>query len=243
MSVVERTSIIIGASGLVGSAVARRLIRGGRNVILTSTTEFTSRRAELGDLSNQIWHAVDVRDESQVSSLFTDPGTGSGRFDVVYCAGMICDKPIAKLAYDDWKRVISVNLDGAFLTVRAAFQNMAVRGEGSIVLVSSISARRAQAGQAAYAASKAALEALCRCAAVELGRFNVTCNVVAPGPLSGGMMEHVRPAVKDALVQRTPLRRLGSAEDAAAAVEFLLGPGARHITGQTILVDGGFTVT
>lgn len=236
------TCLVIGASGAVGSAVASRLQQAGYKLILTATRLPPRNGTQLVDLRSCEWRELDVADYAQTEAIVTEAAQqSSNRFHLVYCAGRIADKPIAQLRPEDWHHVLEVNLHGAFYALRASFQKLAFGGVGRIALISSISGRRAQSGQAAYGASKAGLEALCRVAAVELGRFGVTCNVVASGPLDAGMMSHVRPAVVESLVARTPLRRLGTPQDVGSAVEFLLSPGARHITGQTITVDGGFT--
>ena len=236
------TCLVIGASGAVGSAIASRLQQAGYKLILTSTRLPPRKSENLAELQSCEWRELDVADYAQTNAIISEVAQQSAnRFHLAYCAGRLNDKPIAQLAPEDWHQVLTVNLHGAFYAVRASFQKLAVGGAGRIVLISSISSHRAQSGQAAYSASKAGLEALCRVAAVEFGRFGVTCNVVASGPLEGGMMSNVRPAVVESLVARTPLRRLGTPKDVGSVVEFLLSPRTRHITGQTIMIDGGFT--
>ena len=116
-----------------------------------------------------------------------------------------------------------------------------VRKCGRIVLIGSTAARSANPGQGAYAASKAGLEALCRVAALELARYNITCNVVAPGPIESRMMRHVPEAVVTSTLRGIPLRRLGHPAEVASTVCHLLGAEAGYTTGQALQIDGGLS--
>jgi NAD(P)-dependent dehydrogenase (short-subunit alcohol dehydrogenase family) len=238
------TTLIIGASGAVGAGIAKRLLQGKWDLVLTSRHSSSRADPGLADLAGCCWMDLDVTNEAQTETVIAEVGRRSGnRFNLIYCAGRMNDRPLLQLTSEDWNQVTSVNLDGAFFAIRAAFQKLAVGRTGRIVLIGSISATHAQFGQAAYSASKAGLEALCRVAALELGRFGVTCNVLAAGALDDGMMSQVKPQVAQTISARTPLRRLGTVAEVAGAVEFLLGPSAGHITGQTIVMDGGFSAT
>ena len=166
----------------------------------------------------------------------------SNRFHLIICCGVLADKPMTLVTPEEWRHVISVNLDGPFYLLRSAFRSLAVGGVGRVVLLGSLSGRFGFPGQAAYASSKAGLEALCRVAAVELGRFGVTCNVVAPGALAAGMAGEISPEAQSFIKSRTPTRCIGTADQVASSVSYLLSPEAGHITGQTLHVDGGFSI-
>ena len=153
------------------------------------------------------------------------------------------EAPIALLPDDAWAEVINVNLTGAFACLRAVARPMMVGEGGRIVLLGSVSGRIGIPGQAAYAASKAGLEALARVAAAEFGRYGITCNVVAPGAIDAGMFRTVADLAVTRVVTRTSLRRLGTVQEVASVVRFLLASDAAYLTGQTVVIDGGLSAS
>ena len=232
------TTLVIGGNGEIGSAIRDSLESAGFLVLSTHRNLPTQeRRDELGRL---LQFALDVTDRASVRKLFEEvDGEFGPVYGLVYVAGYMNDKPIAFLQDDDWQRVIDVNLTAAFTCLRAAARPMMVNGQGRVVLVGSVSSRMGIPGQAAYSASKAGLEALSRVAALEFGRYGITCNVVAPGAIDSGMFINVAEPAVLKIVQRTALRRVGTPNDVAAMVAFLLGADAAYVTGQTMVVDGG----
>jgi 3-oxoacyl-[acyl-carrier protein] reductase len=135
-----------------------------------------------------------------------------------------------------WQEVVSTNLGGFFLTTRACLKGMVAARQGRIVNIGSLAGARADVGQVAYAATKAALEGATRALAMEMARWNILVNTVAPGPLTCGMADKLP---KDKLEPQIPLRRFGEPEEVAGAVSFLCGPDATYITGQVLAVNGG----
>jgi len=135
--------------------------------------------------------------------------------------------------------VLGVNLDSAFHLCRAAIPVLRERGSGSIVFLSSINGERGRFGQSAYAASKAGLHGLAKSLAREVGRFGIRVNCVAPGMIETPMTESLPTQVLDAARAETCLGRLGTPEDVAEVVAFLLSSASRHVTGQVLRVDGG----
>lgn len=197
------------------------------------------RRAEGAGCPNVSWLQADLLCEADIRKMIDSVTERATRLNIVYCAGALHDCPVPNLKLDDLRKVMAVNFEGAFLVMQAAYRHLAVHS-GRAVFVSSVAGTRPRPGQTAYACSKSALDTLAVCAALELGRFGVTCNVVAPGALPEGMLADAEPAFLSAIKRTTPLRQLASSLDVARAISFLLGPGGDRITGQHLTIDGGY---
>lgn len=231
--------IIIGASGDIGTTLVNRL-KGKSKLFLSHSPNNYKYQSQ--SANNLTWYSVDVTQSDSVNAFITKiENEIEGPIKLVYCAGILDDHPIAKITDQSWEKVLNVNLTGAFYVIRSIFRLAAVRGKGRIILIGSIASNKPSIGQAAYSASKSGLEALCKVAAIELGRFNCTCNVVAPGAIESSMVRDIRPVVIQNMIKNTPLRKLGNTTDVASLVEFLLSDESLHITGQVINVDGGLT--
>ena len=181
-----------------------------------------------------------MADAAAAREAIADLVARRGRLDILVLAAGLCrDAVLWKMTDDEWERVIAVDLSGAAHYVRAAAAVLRRQGSGRVVIISSINGRRGKFGQANYAAAKAGLLGLARSAAKELARSGVTVNVVEPGftdtPMTAGLPAQVRRRA----IEETPLGRAGRPEDVAEAVAFFAGPGAAHITGQCLAVDGG----
>lgn len=234
----KATVVLFGARSEIGTAIVEVLASDGFRVVTTHRKPIPEERTD--EQGRPLGYAVDVRDHRRVTRFFEDIEARFGPpYSLVYVAGCLREAPIALLTSEAWSEVLETNLGGAFACLRSTARPMMVAGRGRIILVGSVSASVGIPGQAAYAASKAGLEALARVAAVEFGRYGITCNVVAPGAIDAGMFRQVGERAVMKMVQRTALRRLGTAGEVAAAVRFLLGPDAGYITGQMIVVDGG----
>jgi NAD(P)-dependent dehydrogenase (short-subunit alcohol dehydrogenase family) len=187
-----------------------------------------------------------VADEAQVEAAMSSTLERFGRVDImVVNAGVSLPAPIHTLPLEQWRAVMAVNLDGAFLCLRAAAAHMIERGDGgSIIGIGSVSAIHGAPGNEAYSSSKAALGSLIRGMAVELARHKVRCNVLMPGwtetPMTAplqGWQEFMESTTK-----RTPARRWGTPDDMGAAAVFLADPSLLFHTGDTVVVDGGYSV-
>jgi 3-oxoacyl-[acyl-carrier protein] reductase len=166
-----------------------------------------------------------------------------GRIDIlVNNAGIIHDDLFIRMELDDWNRVLQTNLGGTFNFCRAAAYPMMKQRRGRIINISSVAADHVNQGQANYAASKGAINALTRALAVELASRNVTVNAVAPGFIETDMSEAVRNKAGDMIKKFIPMRRLGLPEDVARVVVFLAGPESGYVTGQVLTVDGGLSL-
>jgi 3-oxoacyl-[acyl-carrier protein] reductase len=179
---------------------------------------------------------ADVSDPEDARRLVEE----AGDLDIlVNCAGITRDGVLARMTDEDWRATLETNLSSVFYTCRAVTRGMMRRRSGSIVNLSSIVGLRGNWGQTNYAASKAGIIGFTKSLARELGSRGVRANVVAPGYVKTRLTEVIPEEAKAAMLQNTPLGRLGEPEDVAAAVRFLCSDEASFITGEVILVDGG----
>lgn len=245
----ERVAVVTGAAGGIGSVTARRLARAGIAVALADIDEPGLCRIA-GEITAAGGRALpvvcDITDPAQVKAMVRAAADEFGGVHIlINNAGLTRDSALLTMSVRDWDLVHSVNLRGAFLCARAAYRYMARARWGRILNLSSISAA-GNPEQANYAATKAGLEGMTRALAVELGPFGITVNAVAPGfivtPMTVAAAERAHrdlAAVRASVAAATPMRRIGTPEDIAAALCFLAGDDASFITGQTIRVDGG----
>jgi NAD(P)-dependent dehydrogenase (short-subunit alcohol dehydrogenase family) len=233
VSLEGRTALVAGGGGGIGAAVGSLFLAAGARVL---SVDLAGRGAPDG----AEFLECDLTQPDRVRVLFADLASKACEPQiVVHCAGITRDAVLWKLHERDWSQVLSVNLDSAFFLLREAAPAMRRAGGGAVVLVSSINGERGKLGQSNYAASKAGLNALARSAALELGRFGVRVNAVAPGWVETPMTADLDAGLRERAVAETPLGRLGRPEDVAGAALFLCSDMSRHITGQVLRVDGG----
>lgn len=235
------TYVIFGAYGGVGSALARRLAAGGAQLVLSG------RDAEaLGALADELGAAarpVDATELEAVSELLKEvrgefgPLTG-----VANCVGSLLLKPAHMTRPQEWQHTLTTNLGSAFAVLRGATGIMSKQDQGgSIVLVSTAAARIGLPNHEAIAAAKGGIDALARSAAATYGRFGVRVNSVAPGLVETPLTERITSSERARASSESmhALGRIGSADEVARAIEWLLSPESGWITGQTMGVDGG----
>uniref|UniRef100_A0A8I7B4M1 Uncharacterized protein n=2 Tax=Hordeum vulgare subsp. vulgare TaxID=112509 RepID=A0A8I7B4M1_HORVV len=239
-----RVAIVTGASRGIGHAIAIHLSSLGASLVLGYASSSQQADALAAELPRAVAVKADVSDEAGVRSLFdaAESAFGGAAHILVACAGMAIGTypSLANTATADFDSVFAVNTRGAFLCLREAANRLRRGGGGRIVAVSSTLAATLLPGYAAYAASKAAVEAMVRVAAKELGSARVTVNCVAPGPVATELFFEGK---SEEAVERFraghPMGRLGEVGDIAPAVGFLCTDAAEWVNGQVIRVNGG----
>jgi len=243
MSLNGQVAVITGASRGIGRAVALQLSQAGAAVVVTATTlEGAQRTAdEIAAAGGKALAVkVDVSVAAEVEGLFKEAVSAFGKVDIlVNNAGITKDGLLLRMKESDWDAVIDVNLKGAFNCTREAAKLMSKARYGRIVNLSSVVGEMGNPGQANYCASKAGMIGLTKSVAKELARRNVTVNAVAPGFIETDMTQELSEKAKESLQEQIPMGRLGSGDDIAAAVLFLVSDGAAYITGHVLSVNGG----
>jgi NAD(P)-dependent dehydrogenase (short-subunit alcohol dehydrogenase family) len=244
-----RTAIVTGGASGLGEATVARLAAGGARVVVADVDEPAARRvagavSRAGGAAEAI--AVDVTDEDDVRRMVAAAADGNGGVDVLVCSAAIeVRASLADTSDDDWQRVLDVNLKGPFLCLKHAIPAMARSGGGSAILLGSVLGAIGSPGYAAYCASKGALVNLAKQAAIEHAPDGVRVNVVSPSACEAGLFLKVveqapdPEGIKRMVAERTPMRRLGAADDVCEAVMFLAGDESSYISGAVFPLDGG----
>ncbi len=235
--------LVTGASGGIGSAVARALAAQGARVALSGTREdaLAAVAAEIGGGALPL--ACDLSDGAAVDALVPRAVEALGGLDIlVNNAGVTRDNLALRMKDEEWDLVLRVNLEAAFRLCRAALKPMMKARFGRIVSITSVVGVTGNPGQANYAASKAGLIGMSKALAQEVASRNVTVNCVAPGFIASAMTDALPDAQKEALNGRIPAGRMGTGDEIAAGVVYLASREASYVTGQTLHVNGGMAM-
>ncbi|MEC3895143.1 SDR family NAD(P)-dependent oxidoreductase [Nocardiopsis alba] len=243
-----RVAVVTGGSSGIGRAIAESLARAGAGVVLVARGE-AGLVAAVEEMTAEglraAWVSADLGDRDGVRAAAERAVEAFGEPDIlVNSAGINLRPPMGELGEDVWDATMSVNLEAPYLLGRRFGPGMAERGFGRIVHVSSQQAHRAFVNSGAYGVSKGALEALARSQAEAWSPYGVTCNTLVPGFVMTPLNERLSsdPAKVRELAERTMVGRNGLAEDFAGAAVFLASGASGYVTGQTLFVDGGFSV-
>ena len=245
MRLINRVAIITGAAGGMGTVFTKRFLAEGAKVCASDTTEegLAKLRTEMGSPTELITVTADISKEDDAAAIFEKVNETWGGADIlVNNAGWFPFTDFEKISYDEWKKVISINLDGPFLVTRALLPLLKKSKAGRIVNIGSGSIFSGTPNQAHYVSAKAGMVGLTRSMANALGEFGITVNIITPGlTVTPNLVKVASPEMIDAIEKNGALKRKQQADDLVGGVLFLASDDAAFITGQTLNIDGGRT--
>ncbi len=246
----NKTVLVTGSTQGIGREIALKFGSLGANVIVNGVDNPAQKELaisaceEIRKLGGKAEYLLcDISKAEDAESLISLGKEKFGGIDVIVNnAGITRDNLIARMTEADWDSVLSVNLKGAFLVIKAAYRMLMKQKSGVIINMASVSGVMGNAGQANYSASKAGLIGLTKSTAKEMAHWNIRCNAIAPGFIQTAMTDQLKEEVREAYLSAIPLKRFGQVEDIANLAVFLASDHAKYITGQVINVDGGLVM-
>jgi 3-oxoacyl-[acyl-carrier protein] reductase len=238
-----QTALVTGASGGIGGAIAGALHRQGAAIGLAGTRQaaLAALADELGERAHVL--TADLADPEAADRLVRDAEAALGQIDIlVNNAGITRDNLALRMRDDDWRAVLEVNLTAAFRLSRAALRGMVRRRHGRIVCITSVVGVTGHAGQANYAAAKAALIGMAKSLAAETATRGITVNCIAPGMITTAMTDKLTVDQRGRIAAAIPMGRFGAPQDIAAAAVYLASAEAAYMTGQTLHINGGMAM-
>jgi len=235
-----KTALVTGASGGIGSAIAKSLHAQGATVALSGTRveALEAVAAELGERTHIL--PCNLSDSAAVDALPKQAEEAMGQLDIlVNNAGVTKDNIFMRMKDEEWDDVIAINLTASFRLARACMRGMMKRRWGRIISITSVVGTMGNPGQANYAASKAGVTGMTKSIAQEVASRNITVNCIAPGFIATAMTDALNDAQQEKVNAMIPMGRMGSSEEIAAAALYLASQEAAYVTGQTIHVNGG----
>ncbi len=240
----DKIAIVTGGGQGIGRAIAEKLAAEGATVVVADLAEQNANQTAEG-LPRAVAMGVDVTDRQGVQAMADQVMQLFGRVDVlVNNAGWDKASPFVDSEPDDWDRAIAVNLYGVLHTCKAVLPIMAAQGSGAVVNLGSDAGRVGSSGEAVYSAAKGGVIAFTKSLAREMARHQIRVNCVCPGPTDTALFaSFAGPKLREALTKAIPFRRLGQPADVANVVAFLASDEAAFVTGQTVSVSGGLTMS
>lgn len=239
----KRTALVTGASRGIGRACVESLALVGYRVVLAarSSEKLQETASEIRERGVEAFVIqIDLASQESIAAGFSKASKEFGRIDIlVNNAGITKDGLAVRMKPADWEIVLQTNLSGSFYAVQQVLPGMMRERWGRIVNISSVVGEMGNPGQANYVASKAGLIGLTKSLAREVGSRNITVNAVAPGFVGTDMTHGLSDELKQKMIDETPLKRMGTPEDIAAAVKFLVSDDAAFVTGHVLDVNGG----
>ena len=237
------TALVTGASGGLGSSIAKSLAAQGARLALSGSNQakLEAFAKEIG--GNHVTLVCDLGNAEQVDQLVPRAVEALGQLDIlVNNAGVTRDNLAMRMKDDEWDQVIRVNLEASFRLMRAAMKPMMKARHGRIINITSVVAVTGNPGQANYVASKAGLIGMSKSFAQEVASRGITVNCVAPGFMTSAMTDALTDAQKEGILSKIPTGAMGSGDDIGAAVVYLASKEAGYVTGQTLHVNGGMAM-
>ena len=243
MSDNAKLAMVTGGPRGIGSAICRRLLNDGYRVVTNCRNEEKGRQWQqaLKEEGHEVaLYVFDVGDNQQCAENLEAIQQEHGSIDVlVNNAGITRDSTLRKMTFEQWDKVIRVDLDSLFNVTRPILNGMIEKGYGRIVNISSINGQKGQIGQANYSAAKAGVHGFTKALAQEVAKKGITVNTVSPGYIGTDMVMAMKEGIRDLIVAQIPVGRLGKPEEVAGAVAYLLSDEAAFITGADLSINGG----
>ena len=246
LDLINRTAVVIGGTSGIGRAIAHGLAEAGADVVCTSrrAEQVEATASEIEAAGRKTLRCVsDVSDRASLEKLLTECVNGLGKVDIlVNSAGRTKREPTIEVKEEEWNAILETNLTGTLRSCQVFGRHMLENGYGRIINIASLSTFVSLFEVAAYAASKAAVASLTKSLAIEWARYGVNVNAIAPGVFRTALNEKLldeTPRGKEFLT-RTPMGRFGNVEELAGAAVFLASEAASFVTGEVMVVDGGF---
>ena len=236
----EKNIIVTGASGGIGGSIVEKLYENGANILATGT-----KKEKLEDLKSKFNDikilTFDISQNNKINE-FIDNATkelGGNLYCMINNAGITQDNLAIRMSFEEWKKVIDINLTSTFLLSKLAIKKMLKNKQGKVINITSVVGHTGNLGQANYTASKAGIIAMSKSLAIEYAKKNINVNCISPGFIKTAMTDKIEEKFRNIIVSKIPSARLGEPEDIANAVLFLASCQSDYINGETLHVNGG----
>ena len=236
----QKNVIITGASGGIGNSILKKFYENGANILATGT-----KKEKLEDLKSKFKNiktlSFDISQHNEIENFIENAikELGGDLYCMVNNAGITKDNLAIRMSFDEWKKVIDINLTSTFLLSKAAIKKMLKNKRGKIINITSVVGHTGNLGQTNYTAAKAGIVAMSKTLAIEYAKKNININCISPGFIKTNMTENIDPKYKDLIISKIPSARLGEPGDVANAVLFLASNLSDYINGETLHVNGG----